>query len=54
MIHGTLDMVGSDLQNRYQKQFMKLIAYIDGRYMARDLNVRRIWNWFWTQVLLGR
>jgi len=34
MIHGTLDMVGSDLQNRYQKQFMKLIAYIDGRYMA--------------------
>eukprot|EP00438_Fugacium_kawagutii_P006344 Skav208390 [mRNA] locus=scaffold1179:1944:2723:- [translate_table: standard] len=34
MIHGTLDMVGSDLQSRYKKQFHKLIAYIETRYMA--------------------
>lgn len=40
MIHGTLDMVGSDLQNRYQKQFMKLIAYIDGRYMAEVITLQ--------------
>lgn len=33
MIHGTLDMVGADLQARYKKQFHKLIVYIDGRYM---------------------
>jgi len=33
LLHAALEVAGSDAQARYRRQFVKLVAYIDGEYM---------------------